>query len=1013
MPSAIVRIMTSRFIFVFILVFIVQFVASTVCVAQPRSVALSPTESANQVVVDPAFEFQLVAHEPQVIDPVDAAFDDRGRLWVVEMRDYPFRTGSQAAGTIKILSDLNHDGVFESAQIFADRLEMPTGISLWKDGAVVTLAGRVVWLRDTNGDGLADQEQVWIEGFKTENEQLRANHPRLGTDGKWYIASGLRGGDIQVGSDWRRSDAKAVQLGSRDVRFDPSSGAMELITGPAQFGLCFDVLGRRYFCSNRNPAVRVLFEQEDLNGNPLTGLVPSVLDIIASGEKSHVYPLVEAWTTSNLHSGQFTAACGVLIHAFGDAPTAKKQHVAAPRVFACEPTGSLVHSNLLSESIAGIQETIEPYPENYAWFASRDAWCRPVNVIAAPDGSVLVLDMYRAVIEHPAWVPDELKNRADERWGNDCGRLYRVAPKTGLLNENEKLRAVTLRELASEPLSTRSDEQLAALVASGNEWLCDTARRLLIERASKTAPRVLESLALDSKVPVAGRVQALLTSATLARQLPVGVTQLLGDPEPQLQWSAIQVIKQLLQSDVPVASEVLEKVIEHGLASSSHEVQMEALLCIGQSDAATRAKFATRIAEATAKSIVESSNGALVVAAASALREQPETLLGSWLSVKTSAKSASGEKQKAAAEVVLQAATRLAAAIKVQETAISEQAIANLVESNTARNISLASLMGLAQRADATNLKHHFATADFWKPLEAIVRDARASVELRSLAIQLFAFSPHSDHRDLIGKLVESQEELPLRAKALRAWSAMGDKRCDEHLLRQLVNSSPQWQAVVAEVIGGSQDRLSQLAIAIENGTIAPRAVGSVELKRLATIAKGETQTQLNAALGKLVNSDRAKVLAEYEACLKLNGDPLKGKLVFEKNCASCHRIADVGVKVGPDISDSRTQLPAQLLTNILDPNRVIDNNYFRFLALTEDDQVVEGMIVEETAESIVLRGQNDVRHVLLRQNLKQLKSTGVSLMPEGVEAQVDQQAMADLIAFIKNWRYLDGSIPK
>jgi putative heme-binding domain-containing protein len=139
----------------------------------------------------------------------------------------------------------------------------------------------------------------------------------------------------------------------------------------------------------------------------------------------------------------------------------------------------------------------------------------------------------------------------------------------------------------------------------------------------------------------------------------------------------------------------------------------------------------------------------------------------------------------------------------------------------------------------------------------------------------------------------------------------------------------------------------------------------------------------------------------------------LRGKEIFVKHCASCHKVADVGVQVGPDISDSRTQQPTQILTNILDPNRAIDNNYFRFIALTADDQVIEGMIAEETSDSIVLRGQNNVRNTLKRADLQELKATGVSLMPEGLESQIDHQAMADLISFVKNWRYLDGSIPK
>ncbi len=126
----------------------------------------------------------------------------------------------------------------------------------------------------------------------------------------------------------------------------------------------------------------------------------------------------------------------------------------------------------------------------------------------------------------------------------------------------------------------------------------------------------------------------------------------------------------------------------------------------------------------------------------------------------------------------------------------------------------------------------------------------------------------------------------------------------------------------------------------------------------------------------------------------------------------ACHRIGDVGVQVGPDISDSRVQTPDKLLTSILDPNRAIDNNYFRFVVLTNDGRTIDGLIAEETADKLVIRSQNDARHVLARAEIEELKPTGMSMMPEGLESQIDQQGMADLIAYIKNWRYTGGQVP-
>jgi putative heme-binding domain-containing protein len=133
---------------------------------------------------------------------------------------------------------------------------------------------------------------------------------------------------------------------------------------------------------------------------------------------------------------------------------------------------------------------------------------------------------------------------------------------------------------------------------------------------------------------------------------------------------------------------------------------------------------------------------------------------------------------------------------------------------------------------------------------------------------------------------------------------------------------------------------------------------------------------------------------------------------VFVKNCVQCHRIADLGVNVAPDISDSRVKKPEQLLADILDPNRAIDNNYFSYSIVDTDGGVHTGVISAETATSITLRQPEGKELTLLRRNIEELKSSGVSLMPVGLEQKITVQEMADLISFIKNWRYLDGSVP-
>lgn len=987
--------------------------------SKPRSQALSPRESMGMIQLDSAFEVNLLAHEPMVIDPVDAAFDDRGRLWVVEMRDYPYPNDRSPSGCVRILSDQDADGHYDTATTFADRLDMPTGIALWKDGALVTLAGQLVWMRDTNDDAVVDTQQIWLEGFTRENEQLRANHPRLAPDAWWTIASGLRGGKVLAGSDFRSSATEPLVLGSRDVRFDPATGLLEAITGPAQFGLSYDTLGNRLFCSNRNPAVLVQYEQADLNGNPLSGLIPSVVDVIPSGEKSQVHSLVNAWTTSNLHAGQFTAACGVLFHQFATDAGAN-----VSRIFACEPTGSLVHCSRFEGSAAtGARLAVES--PGVEFLASRDPWFRPVNVIVCPDDGIAILDMHRAVIEHPQWVPEELKKRPDERWGNDSGRIFHVGTKG---REASAQLASSLVALRKQPLGQRSDRELAQLVGSPNSWLRETARRLLLERAAKSVVEELQAIANNVALPEAGRTTAIYLAACLTEpQPPAAIEQLIAPENADASTSVRRAALRALRWHGGLNARLIDRVLALAVTTGDVQLLEECLRCLGMANdlnvqPATQTNMASQLSSVLTEQVARASGKTLphlLVSASSALRQQPAALLTAvlqGLDRHSLERLFDADELNVIANACVRLTTAAGEAHPEHLVALFDLAVKMLDAATPQAKLAGIAVAGESLKiADRDSGRLDLPTAgrqQLCERVATIASDAQSLSSVRFAALPLLARSQRVEDRQLLKQLVQSNDLL-LKTAALKAWAGTSDKQCDEFLMSSLHGSSPKLLQTVLELIGQRPARLNALAQSIAAGTLSPKQIGSVELKKLVTRASGEAKSQLTAALDSLVNSDRAKVLATYQSCLDMNSDATRGKAVFAKHCASCHKIDNVGVQVGPDISDSRTQQPLQLLTNILDPNRVIDNNYFRYVALTDEDQVFEGLIAEETEETIVIRGQNNTRTVLQRAKLQELKATGVSMMPDGLEAQIDPQAMADLIAYIKGWRYLDGSIPQ
>ncbi|MGV3486009.1 MAG: PVC-type heme-binding CxxCH protein, partial [Planctomycetaceae bacterium] len=404
---------------VLVITFAVWSTASVTIAQSP----IDPKLAEQTMQTHPGWSAAVIANEPVVIDPVAIRFDRHRRLWVVEMSDYPTgpKPGQPASGRIRILEDRDQDGRYETATTFADQLLFPTGVQPWRDGAIVTLAGKIMWMRDRDQDGVADTFEVWFEGFATENEQLRANHPVLGPDGMVYVAGGLRGGKVRaVDPRFTPSDLE-VDLRDHDFCFDPDGGTWRAITGNSQFGTTIDDYGRRVGCSNRNPAFTTILDDAAIARDVLLSPRDAVDDIALAGEASRVNPRTDAWTTSNLHAGQFSAACGVAAPGWFDDGSQSGEWL-----LVCEPTGSLIQRQWIREVDGVWRSTRDPRPEEF--LSSTDSWFRPVDIVAGPEQAVYVADMVRAVIEHPQWAPVELKDRPDTWDGNDRGRLWKLAP---------------------------------------------------------------------------------------------------------------------------------------------------------------------------------------------------------------------------------------------------------------------------------------------------------------------------------------------------------------------------------------------------------------------------------------------------------------------------------------------------------------------------------------------------------------------------------------------------------
>lgn len=953
------------------------------------------------VLASPDLKMELAAAEPEVVDPVAIAFGNDGSMWVVEMRDYPYgpKPGStdKPKSRIKHLFDKNQDGRFETATVFADELLFPTGVLPWRDGVVVTLSGEIAFFADRDGDGKAEFKETWFTGFSQENSQLRANHPTLGPDGWIYVANGLRGGTIVSAKQEWKAKGQPVAIAGFDFRFNPLTGESAAVSGNGQFGLCFDDYGNRFICSNRNPVQHVVLEDQYIKRNPFLAVKKAIHDVSAFAENSRLHPISRAWTTSNLHANQFTAACGVQIYR-GDALPPEF----LGNALTCDPTGNLVHREVLAAT--GATFTGHTADGDQEFLASADTWFRPVNLANGPDGALYVVDMYRAVIEHPDWMPAELKNRKDLYDGSDRGRIWRVTSV-------EPERA---QDRPDEPIDQLSVKEVIELLEHRNAWHRDTAARALLER---NPHEVLDALKHNWK-------QNKLTRSRLR------VLWMLKVLDPRL-TPAVLAWSETRNRDAKVREQVAAAIgdnLDELLGEQALDLVNE------ETDERVRFRLALDLSGRSEDAVTERNllvhlldHGAedpwLRVAVATIRCNPPEALIVELLDHWQSR----GSTPDGGVELIEELGEVAGAQIADGTAKSFFKALLTFdsptLSSQIVQDIQCAGLRGFGQGAArrGTALQPQLdqigdTERSVVDHLVADARDTLSDTEApparRLSAIRTLRFVPASKVAGSLLDLALSGEEISLKLAALDALGASPDPAIGTKLLEAFDSQTPQLRRAILDALLANEARSSLLLEAIERGNVKPTEVDITRQARLTKHRNPDLAARAGNLFAAAVSPDRAAVMARYQSAIEAKGDPLRGRAVFEKNCVTCHRVAGIGVNVGPDIGDTRDKTPAYLLTNILDPNRVVDANYFGYTLVTKQGRIVTGLVKSETASSITIRLPEGKEEIVLRADVDELKSSGQSLMPVGAEKTITVEQMADLIAFLKNWRYLDGSVP-
>jgi len=945
-------------------------------------------EAIKAMTVPPGFTVELVAGEPDIVNPVAMTFDERGRTWITESLEYPRRQPGPGRDRIKVLEDTDGDGKADRFTIFADGLNIPSGIAVGHGGVWVANAPDILFLQDRDGDGKADTRDIVVTGFGRHDTHELPNSLTWGPDGWLYGWNGVFNPAKVVSKN-----GKTYQFTCAIFRIHPKTRVFEIwCEGTSNpWGIAINPEGS-FFAS--------------------ACVIDHLWHLVETGyyiRQGGPYPPY-TWPIESIvdHKHQKAAYCG--IHYF-DSPAYPPEY--RNRLYMGNIHGNCINVDILEKN--GSSYRAKPAPD---FLQANDAWFMPVAQKTGPDGCLYILDWYD---QYHCY---QDANRDPAGIDRNKGRLYRVRYK-----DNPRRTGFDL--------ARQSDDELIKLLGSPNVYDRDIAQRLLTERASPALRSKLEPLVLDQEAPRARRIHglwALIGGGPLDPRFHVKLLNLgepafvawgvraagnMGKVEPDVLDS---VLKRGLESSqearlqLAIAARKLEGVdpivlLLDALSGSKDELipqivwqNLSPLIATRQRDFAQRLKpmlptTAPRLSSLAPRAIERILDSAKV---------EPEV-------IEILFNKASHYEDRSQVLDLLSTRIRegnLPPAIK----RVAHQTVARLLPPSTVFGMGRAKRAIVEYRIFLAYFQDPESFKETWKvarsPQKGDAFDSMADWEWEELRIRAVYAVLHrkvqgSIHPLVSGILAENDgsSSIAFLGKVLDALSGLDDPELAPIVLKAFPAMSSELKPRAIELLSQRPSWSKALLAAIDDKRIPATVLNVNQLRRLQSSKDPEISRRVKTHWGTIRegrNPDRERVVNQMRNLVRATpGDPVAGQAVFNKLCAQCHKIHGEGQEVGPDITSNGRNDFEQLLSNVFDPSLVIGPGNQAMTLATTDGRVLTGLLVEDGKDRVVLKLQGGKLETIPRDQIDEMKMSNVSLMPEEIEKQLAPREITDLFAFL------------
>jgi putative membrane-bound dehydrogenase-like protein len=963
---------------------------------------LHPDEAAKKMTLPEGFEARIFAFEPDVVNPVAMTWDERGRLWVVELYEYPLGApaGTKPRDNIKILEDMDNDGRADKVTVFADGLNLATGILLGYGGAFVGQAPHLLFLQDTNGDDKADKTTILKTGFGLEDRHELLNGFTWGPDGYLYMTHGVfTFSKVKNPND---PEDDGVTMTAAVARYHPRTKKFEVFAEGTSnpWGVDFDGAGNAFVSAC---VIDHMFH-----------MAPGGIYQRQAGSPPHPYAY-ELLPSIVDHKHFRAAFAGIQVYQGDQYPE--------------EYQGTIMMGNIHDSSIH--QDRLTPNGASFKasfikdFVRANDGWFRPVSTQVGPDGALWIMDWYD---KYPCY---QNANADPEGVDRAHGRIWRIV-YTG----NEKGKAIPSRPEKELNLAKLNSTELADVLKHKNVWHRRMAQRILSERGESAFPRKFHA-----ETPVSALVKS--GAARDERLAALWTLHGMGLLEEDLLDKAAD------DKDPAVRSWVARLTGERGIPFGTAMARLHKLA--RDPDITVRASVAVAARQFVSSSLTINSppqvplreviTGGILSDLWFSTKGEKDLLFSFlyWMAVEPIiafdppvdyfAEDGAMPQMPFSGIILTKIMRRVC---DLNDSGILSRSILDLkkLEEKHAPAIA-AALRGLVEgqrgrpmipSAEAMEVIGRFAKLQdksasslaqqlgvIWGDAAAlsitlnVVTDANKSSEERIQAIQSARQQKSPAVRDALKKVItDGAPELVLNT----ASTAVGDMDADEVpdlLLKKWSAFSSATRRSAVQVMSSRGKWAQRLLSGIEAKTVTIGELPPTVIRSLVTSKDDGVRNRAARIIGKFRESsaDKAKVIEEKRKVV-LNGpiDLAKGHEIARKTCFTCHKLYDEGAEVGPDLTGVGRSTIDALLANVIDPNQIIGAGYENVEVTTKDDRTIAGRMIENTDARVKILSIGPKEEVIGKNDIASLRVSELSVMPEGLE-QMSDEDFRNLIWYI------------